>query len=129
MELLLDTHVWIWYLLADPRLSPRHRQIIEDRETELWLSPITLWEAAMIIERKRIDVGEASSAWLDRAMKALPVREAGLTFAIARRSRTIALDHADPADRFICATALELNLTLLTADEAIRRCPEVTCVL
>lgn len=61
-------------------------------------------------------------------MKALSVREAPFTFAIAQRSRTLPLPHADPADRFIAATAAEMKIPLLTADPHLLRCPDIQCV-
>lgn len=80
MGALLDTHVRLWYLLGDTRLSIRQREIIEDNETELWLSPIRIWEALLLIERKRIATAVAPSTWLEDALRSLPAREAKMTF-------------------------------------------------
>ena len=44
MKLLLDTHIWIWYLLGDSRLSTTLAKAIADEKNEIWLSPISLWE-------------------------------------------------------------------------------------
>ena len=127
MRALLDTHVWLWYLLADERLSQEHRRCIEDPETELWLSPISVWETHLLIERERISVTEASARWVAHALGALPVKQASLTFAIAQRSRLIRIEHEDPADRLVAATAAEMKLTLLTTDKRLLRCPDITC--
>jgi len=56
------------------------------------------------------------------------VREAGITFAIALRSRALVLFHQDPADRFIGASSIELKASLLTADERLRTCSDLYCV-
>jgi len=56
------------------------------------------------------------------------VRGAALTFPIAIRSRSTALEHEDPVDRFIAATALELKAALLTADERLLRSGQVECI-
>jgi PIN domain nuclease of toxin-antitoxin system len=116
MKAMLDTHVWLWYLLGDERLSPRIREIIGDDEVELWLSPVSIWEAHLLIERERLPVTEPPSLWVKKALRLLPVREASLTFAIAVRSRAVSLTHQDPVDRFIAATAPEMSLPLLTVD-------------
>lgn len=116
MKCLLDTHVWIWYLLGSDQLNPKHRRAIEDDASELWLSPISVWETALLIERKKLPVAESSESWIERAFSQLTVREATLTFDIAIKARQLSGLHEDPADRFIVATAAALGLTLLTSD-------------
>jgi len=128
VKVLLDTHVWLWCLLADKRLKKTHRALIEDHETELFLSPISLWEAHLLIEGRRLPVEGDADRWLRLAMQALPVREARFTFAVAQRSRSLQLSHSDPADRFIVATAVELRIPLMTADTNLLKCPDIQCV-
>lgn len=128
MNVLMDTHVWLWYLLGDKRLSSEHKKRIEDENVTLWLSPVSVWEAHLLIERRRITATEPAARWIRNALRALPVREAPLTYAVAIRSRTIALEHEDPADRFIVATAPELKAALLTADERLLRSGQVECI-
>ena len=128
MKVLLDTHVWLWYLLGDNRLSRTQRNIIEDETTDLVLSSISIWEAHLLIEKNRLPVDEPPGIWVKSALRTLQVREAGVTFAIALRSRSLALDHQNPADRFIAATAIELKASLLTGDERIPACPDVRCL-
>ena len=128
MKVLLDTHVWLWYSLADDRLSQTHRNIIEDENTELFLSPISIWETHLLIEKNRLPVNEAPGVWIQKALRALPVREAGISFAIALRSRSLTVEHQDPADRFIAATAIEMKASLLTADARLLACGAIGCL-
>ena len=128
MKVLLDTHVWLWYLLGDDRLSGAQRHIIEDETTDLVLSSISIWEAHLLIEKNRLPVDEPPGAWIKNALRTLQVREAGVTFAIALRARSLALAHQDPAGRFIAATAVEMNAALLTADERLLACLDVRCL-
>lgn len=114
--------------LADDRLSQTHRNIIEDENTELFLSPISIWETHLLIEKNRLPVDEAPGVWIQKALKALPVREAGISFAIALRSRSLTVAHQDPADRFIAATAIEMKASLLTADARLLACAEIRCL-
>ena len=116
MKLLLDTHIWIWSLMAPERLTKRVVRALQSNDNELWLSAISVWELLILIERKRITLDEDTDDWLDHAMSVAPVREAPVTFEIARVSRGIRLLHQDPADRFIAATAKVLDLTLVTGD-------------
>ena len=116
MKLLLDTHIWLWALLDPERLSPAVRAALASGENELWLSPISVWEALLLAERGRIRVDTAPTEWVERMVRALPRREAALTHDIAVASRQLTLSHEDPADRFLAATAQVLGLTLVTAD-------------
>ncbi|MEO1186558.1 MAG: PIN domain-containing protein, partial [Cyanobacteria bacterium J06636_27] len=54
MKLLLDTHIWLWYLLGDKRLSTQLQFAIAEEKTELWLSPISIWETLILAEKGRI---------------------------------------------------------------------------
>jgi PIN domain nuclease of toxin-antitoxin system len=116
MKLLLDTHIWLWALLDPDRLTPAVRAALASGENELWLSPISVWEAQLLAERGRVRVDVAPAEWVARMVQALPRREAALTTDIAVASRRLALTHDDPADRFLAATAHVLGLTLVTAD-------------
>ena len=116
MKLLLDTHIWLWALLDPQRLSPAVRAALVSRENELWLSPISVWEALLLAERGRVRVDTAPTEWVEQMVRALPRREAALTHDIAVASRRLTLSHDDPADRFLAATAQVLGLTLVTAD-------------
>ena len=87
VKLLLDTHIWLWYLLSDPSLSRTLETTIASPDTELWLSPITLWETSMLAEKGRIALQTNTEAWIDRALIILPTKEATLHYAIARLSR------------------------------------------
>ena len=53
MRLLLDTHIWLWYLQGNDRLSNNLQQIINSSDTELWFSPISVWKAIVLAERGR----------------------------------------------------------------------------
>ena len=126
MRLLLDTHVWLWTLTDPDRLGRRARSVVARATSELWLSPISVWELLVLAERGRVKLDEEPGRWAREALERSPVREAALTHEVAVRSREIAPSHPDPADRFIVATALAFELTLLTADEALldlRLCP------
>lgn len=119
MRLLLDTHIWLWSLLDPSKLSRRVRTAAKRTENELWLSPISVWELLVLAERGRIKLDAEPRRWLAEALSKTPAREATLNFEVAMRSREILLPHPDPADRFLVATALVYDLTLVTADETL----------
>jgi PIN domain nuclease of toxin-antitoxin system len=119
MRLLLDTHIWVWSVLAPERLTRRVRSALTRPNTEAWLSAISVWEVLLLIEKGRLTDVEDPAAWVDDALAAGGFHEAPLTHAIARESGRIVLPHRDPADRLLVATARVLDLTLVTADERL----------
>jgi PIN domain nuclease of toxin-antitoxin system len=121
VKLLLDTHIWIWSHLDPSRLGKRVVAALEARDSELWLSPISVWEFLLLVEKKRVVVKGDATAWVDTAWSRVPTNEAPLTREVAMRSRTIQVPHHDPADRFLAATADVFDLTLVTGDEHLLR--------
>lgn len=117
-RLLLDTHIWIWIILEPARLSAEVRGRLEGADS-LWVSSVSAWELALLVERGRIDLDRPVGAWIDEAFRRAPFRDVELTREIALRSREIGLDHDDPADRFIVATAAVHDLILVTADSRL----------
>lgn len=88
-------------------------------DTELWLSPISIWETLVLAEKGRIELNSEPIVWVKRYLRSLDLKEARLSYEIAMRSRQLELSHQDPADRFIAATAIELELTLATVDRRL----------
>ncbi|HUK46082.1 MAG TPA: type II toxin-antitoxin system VapC family toxin [Terriglobales bacterium] len=116
MKLLLDTHIWIWSKLEPGRLGRRARAELSDLNNELWLSPVSVWEALVLMQKGRVRVQDPF-AWVERAAEQL--HEAPLTHEIVRTGLALPLPQPDPADRFLAATAKVLKLTLLTADQRL----------
>ncbi len=119
MKLLLDTHIWLWSILTPERLSPKVRRALQDRRNELWLSPISTWELAVLAAKGRVVLNEDVGEWAAKAMAVAPLREAPLTHEIALETTKLRLPHRDPADYFLGATARVLGLTLVTADKRL----------
>jgi len=124
VKLLLDTHIWLWALLDPDRLTARVRAALQSGENELWLSPISVWEATLLAERGRVRVASDATTWVRQLLDAMPRREAAITNDIVIMSRQLTLTHQDPADRFLAATACVMGLTLVTADERLLGCTE-----
>jgi PIN domain nuclease of toxin-antitoxin system len=117
MKLLLDTHIWLWSLSDPGRLARRVQKELTDPKNELWLSPISTWEALLLNSKGRVRLHGDLSEWLARATARM--REAPLTHEIVLTAQFLPLLHQDPADRFLAATAQVLGLTLITADERL----------
>ena len=126
MRLLLDTHIWLWSLLEPSRLGRRTAAALEDRESELWLSPISVWETLVLAERHRVVLLPDAERWIRDCLARLPFREAPVNTEVALASRALDVASDDPADRFLAATARVYELTLVTADARLRRIPHVS---
>jgi len=118
MKYLLDTHAALWALEEDRQLSPRVRDLILDSSpNDFVIADTTILEVARLIEEDRHQIQEDPTTFLvDLCDLFKPVQ---MTIKIAWRSVTLDWSHRDPADRLICATALESDLILITRDRKI----------
>jgi PIN domain nuclease of toxin-antitoxin system len=123
MNLLLDTHIWLWSHAEPERLTKRVATALVDARNQLWLSPISIWEFLLLAERGHVRVqgGTAPPEWVEAALSRAPMHDAPLSREVAARSRSVRIEHEDPADRFLAATADVYELTLVTADERLLR--------
>lgn len=119
---LLDTHVLVWLVAGDTRLSLPARQHIEEaaRRSEAWISAITPWEIGMLVAKGRLALTRDALEWMEQVLALPGLRLAPLERAIAVASSRLPGDpHGDPADRILVATARHLGATLVTSDEKL----------
>lgn len=116
MKLLLDTHIWLWSLSEPRRLGRNVSLQLKNRDNQLWLSPMSTWEALTLLHKGRFEIDEDVEEWLARAISG--INEAPFTHEIALAARQLEM-HQDPADRILAATAQVLDLTLVTADQRL----------
>ncbi len=119
MGLLLDTHIWVWSAESPKRLGQRTSRLLASPSNELWLSPISVWEFLQLARGGRFSRVSDPSAWVKEAMTDWPLREAALTWQIAREAGDFEIPHGDPGDRPIIATARVMQCKLVTQDETI----------
>jgi PIN domain nuclease of toxin-antitoxin system len=121
VRLLLDTHTWVWRLLAPERLSDDAERAVAARDSTLHLSPVSTWETLVLARKGRLSLTPSPTEWVLDALRRSALTAAPLTHAIALRSEALeGFGSEDPADRFLVATALEHDLVLVTADRAMR---------
>jgi PIN domain nuclease of toxin-antitoxin system len=121
VNILLDTQIWLWSFLEQRRIKKGLTAALEDPENQLWLSPVSVWEALVLFQKGRIQIASDPATWIRQALAKGFVAEAALTHEIALHSRLIELPHEDPADRFIAATALVRGFALATSDKHLLR--------
>ncbi|HZL34166.1 MAG TPA: type II toxin-antitoxin system VapC family toxin [Tepidisphaeraceae bacterium] len=128
--ILLDTHIWIWWVQGDPRLSSRNRDAIEKLEPDgLGISVISCWEVAKLSVKGRIVLPLTPREWVRKALAYPGIVVLDLTPEIAIASVELPPPfHADPADRIIVATAMANDIPIVTEDAAILVYPHVRCL-
>lgn len=119
MKLLLDTHVILWSAAEPEKLPSKIAEELEKELNELWFSPISVWEILLLAEKGRVVIKADHEKSIRKMFKKLPFREAVINQEVAIQSRKINLPHQDPADRFLAATAIVYELTLVTADRRL----------
>lgn len=119
LNLLLDTHIWLWALLEPERLPRAAADAISAEGNRCWLSSLSIWEALMLAERQRIEVDGGAEPWVREALSRWPLEIAPVSAEVAFASRQLDTAHADPVDRFLLATARVFDLTLVTADKEL----------
>lgn len=118
--IILDTHIWIWWVNESPRSTSKHKiTILENQERGLGVSIISCWEVAKLVEKKRLVLSLSVEEWLEKASAYPGVQVLELNIPILVESTKLVGFHNDPADQIIVATAKIHHSQLLTADSKI----------
>jgi PIN domain nuclease of toxin-antitoxin system len=121
-SLLLDTHVWIWFMLANAELAIGERNVINRAAASgrLRIAAISVWEAALLTSRGRVALGRPLAQWITEAVSAPGLSIEPLLPQVAVEACSLPESfHRDPADRLIVATARVSNSALMTRDRRI----------
>jgi PIN domain nuclease of toxin-antitoxin system len=118
VTLLLDTHAFLWFLAGDARLRPSARRHIEESGSDVLLSMASVWEMAIKVSLRKLELADPLGEVVDRIAKECGVALLGISKDHAIRVATLPWHHRDPFDRLLVAQALENDLTVLTDDRA-----------
>lgn len=119
MRLLIDTHILVWIVLNDRRLSAAQRESLADTNNSLFFSAVTAYELAHLQGLGRIPLTEP----VKRLQQLVGFEPLGLPFGVWQEAAKLPDIHRDPIDRMLIAQARLEHLTLVTADTKIRRYP------
>ena len=125
--IVLDTHIWVWWVHEDPQLTQRQKAWIQEHEEQgLGVSAISCWEVAKLVESQRLTLPCPVAEWMDQALVYPGIQLLPLTPRIAVESTQLPGSfHRDPADQIIVATAWVYDCSLLTAGGKILDYPHV----
>jgi PIN domain nuclease of toxin-antitoxin system len=126
--ILLDTHIWVWWVDDDQQLVDRPRHLIQDNvRSGLEVSAISCWEVAKLVQYGRLELACPLEDWMEQALAYPGVQLLELTPRIAIESTKLpGTFHRDPADQIIVATARVYDIPLLTVDSRILQYPHVS---
>ena len=118
--IILDTHIWIWWVNESPRLTEKQKEIINENQSKgLGISIISCWEVAKLVEKQRLVLSIPVEEWLEKASEYPGIKVLELNIPILVESTKLRGFHNDPADQIIVATAKVNNSKLLTVDGKI----------
>jgi PIN domain nuclease of toxin-antitoxin system len=125
--IVLDTHIWVWWVHGDAALSPSVRTLLDSSEqTGIGVSAISCWEIAKLAERQRLSLPCPVFDWIQQALSYPGIRLLDLSPRVcAESARLPGTFHRDPADQIIVATARVFDAPLVTADARILAYPHV----
>lgn len=117
MKFLLDTHSFLWFILNDPQLSNRGRNVIMNPNHEIFLSPASHWEIAIKVSLGKYQISGDFQAWFEANWRAnrfeiLPI-EVSHTALVAQ----LPFYHRDPFDRLLIAQAMAEKIAIISADK------------
>ncbi|NOX61551.1 MAG: type II toxin-antitoxin system VapC family toxin [Chloroflexi bacterium] len=117
---LLDTHIFLWWIDADPRLSPTIRQIMADPDNQLFLSAASVWEMAIKAGLGKLDLEGDLMAFLMKHLRRNAIESMPIQMSHAAHVFRLPLHHRDPFDRLLVAQSQLENMPILTTDRWIK---------
>ncbi len=129
MNLLLDTHVWIWSQEKPDKLGPRARKLLLSSGHRNCISAISTLEIARLVSIGEISVSIPLSDWVMESLAELSAESIPVTHEVSIEAYSLPGEfHADPVGRMLVATSRCYDFTLVTADDRILQYREVRTV-
>jgi len=124
--IILDTHIWVWWVQGDTKLTKQHQNWLQQYESQgLGVSIMSCWEVAKLVEIGKLTLPYPIEEWLIGALAYPAVQLLELTIPIIVESTKLTGFHRDPFDQVIVATARIYSCPLLTVDAKILAYPGV----
>lgn len=126
MKLLLDTHIFLWYISGDSRLPPNTHDVIRDLDNEVYLSVVSVWEAIVKYQLGKLPLPEAADRYIPEQRERHLISSLPLDEPSVARLGTLSPLHRSPFDRMLVCQALQYGLTIATVDGVIQEYPVTT---
>jgi PIN domain nuclease of toxin-antitoxin system len=119
MRILLDTHALLWWMIGDPRLSPKARAAVGAEEAEVFVSAASAWELAMKVRLGKLPDAARLTHRLTESLAEQNFKPLAIAIEHGRLGGLLPGQHRDPFDRILAAQALLEDMPLVTNDAAI----------
>ena len=119
MSVILDTHVFFWWITDDPRLAPRHKDVIVARQRTIYVSAVSGWEIGIKVKLGKWPQAAVLLPGLTAKVQGEGFAVLDLTLSQAERAGLLDLVHKDPFDRLLAAQSFELDIPIATMDPAL----------
>lgn len=123
MRLLLDTHIFLWYISADTNLPFAYQDLIRDPANNVFLSVVSVWESIIKYDLGKLPLPSAPADYLTQQRESHQIQSLPVTEEVLFHFAKLPLLHRDPFDRMMIAQAMHHGLTLVTLDNAIKAYP------
>ena len=119
MDILLDTHIFLWYINGDKKLKHHYKALIEDASNAVHLSVASIWECVTKFQIGKLQFPQNPSIYLPEQREKHLIATLSITESVIHKLEVLPLIHKDPFDRIIISQALDNNLKLITEDKLI----------
>lgn len=129
--IILDTCALIFDALSPQKISTAAKKAITnaDKKNQLFCCDISLWEIAMLIQKKRLDPGTDTQTFLNLMLQARSIQVLSIAIEIAAiATQQTIYQHGDPTDRIIAATTIHHQAKLVTCNKQLQRVPELSII-
>jgi len=123
MKLLLDTHIFLWFISGDGRLTDAMRESIRNPDNEVYLSVVSLWETIIKHQLGRLPLPQPPESYLPIQRERHQISSLSLDEASVSQLAKLPPIHRDPFDRMLICQAMEHDLTIVTVDDVVCNYP------
>lgn len=127
--IILDTHIWIWFITQEFEMFPSHWREAIETASQVGVSSVSCYEVALAQQKGRLELPCQVNRWLEDALEPTGITLLPLTAEIAYQAVNLSPVHKDPFDRIIMATALTYKAKLASIDGLFSRYPEIDTYL
>ncbi|MGL4497521.1 MAG: type II toxin-antitoxin system VapC family toxin [Planktothrix sp.] len=125
MKILLDTHIFLWFITNNKRLFPKFCDAISNQDNEIYLSVVSVWEAIIKYQLGKLPLPESPEIYLPKQREKHLISSLSIAETTITQLAKLPALHNDPFDRVLLCQSLEHDLTIMTEDKAILSYPMV----
>lgn len=123
MKILLDTHIFLWFISGDSRLSTDVREVIRTPDNEIYLSVVSVWESIVKYQLGKLPLPESPETYLPKQRNLHQIASLALDESSVAQLAKLPPLHRDPFDRMLICQAVKNGLIIATVDAAVRAYP------